>query len=141
MKKIGFLVAAVLLLASCDSTPKQTADTSVDLIVTDVHNSRNSLDYMGSYSGTLPGGSSQVDVTIVLSDSTYTKDLVYTDKSNEKFSSQGRYEWSADGSTITLLDEDKPNQYRVEENRLKQLDVEGNLIVGELADMFVLKKR
>ncbi|NDW10602.1 copper resistance protein NlpE [Dysgonomonas sp. 520] len=144
MKKIVFLFATVFLLASCNNGAKQspTTTTPVDSATTapDIHNARNSLDYKGTYKGVLPGANSEMEVTIVLTDSTYTKDVIYKDKKAKPFSSKGSYSWDDAGTTITLAGEDKPNQYAVGENKLTQLDVDGKPITGELSEMFILKK-
>ena len=145
VKKIVFLLATVFALASCNNTAKQTLETKIENApakteTVDTHNSRNSLDVAGMYKGQLPGANSEMDVTIVLTDSTYTKDIIYKDKGAKPFSSNGTYTWSADGSKITLNGEEKPNEYVVGENTLTQLDIEGKPITGDLAPMFVLRK-
>jgi hypothetical protein len=44
--------------------------------------------------------------------------------------------------TITLEAEDNfPKYYKIEENRLIQLDLNGNIITGELADNYILKNQ
>lgn len=143
MKKFVFLLAASAFLLSCNNNAKQepaTVETVDTTVVVDTHNSKNSVDYKGTYKGQLPGANSEMDVTIVLSDSTYTKDVVYKDKSSKPFSSKGNYTWNAEGTTITLVGEEKPNQYQVGENTLTQLDIEGKPITGDLASMYILKK-
>ena len=54
---------------------------------------------------------------------------------------KGKYTWNAAGNTI-ILDgvKDAPNQYFVGENTLTQLDMEGNKITGDMADLYILKK-
>jgi NlpE N-terminal domain len=45
------------------------------------------------------------------------------------------------GSIITLTGiKNKPNEYFVGENKLIQLDIDGNKITGSLADKYILKK-
>ncbi|MEN9919779.1 MAG: hypothetical protein RL662_2215 [Bacteroidota bacterium] len=148
MRKIVILSVATLLVA-CNantSSPKndQTADTSKVENVTppsDVHNAKNSLDYKGTYKGTLPTASgSGMEVTVVLADSTYTKEVKYVDKKDKAISTKGSYTWNEQGTTITLVGEDKPNQYFVEENALRHLDMEGNKITGDMEAMYILKK-
>jgi len=50
--------------------------------------------------------------------------------------------WNDAGNTITLDGkEHAPNQYFLGENMLIQLDMEGNRIVGELGERYVLRKQ
>lgn len=143
MKKIVVLFTAVLFF-SCNSkqaAPEyESGSKEIEAAPSDIHNARTSLDYTGIYKGTLPTASgSGMDITIVLSDSTYTKEILYIEQ-KDKFSSKGKYTWNSDGNTITLIGEDVPNQYFVGENTLTQLDVNGNRIEGEMEENYVLRK-
>lgn len=149
MKKILILtlcIAAFLLLFSCGSKSKknQAAENTVaaeNILPIDTHNARNSLDFMGAYRGTLPTASGEgMDVRIVLQDSTYTKEVLYIGKAEEPIVSIGTFSWNEAGNTITLNEEEKPNQYFVAENMLIQLDINGNRIEGELAEKYILKR-
>src|SRR5690606_41483708 len=54
---------------------------------------------------------------------------------------EGDFTWAEDGSAITLLGVgDASAQYKVGENKLIQLDMEGNLITSQLSDSYVLMK-
>jgi len=144
MKKIAFMCVALLFFA-CNS--KQSApEMEVDIIEAeimpeaDMHNAQNSLDYRGSYQGTLPTASgSGMNIIITLADSTYTKEITYIEQ-EDKFSSKGKYTWNAEGNTITLIGENAPNQYFIGENMLIQLDSTGHRINGEMEDNYVLRK-
>lgn len=148
MKK-SFLFALMIgsaFLFSCGNKSNQTVEPAgavEDSIVTstpDASNARTSLDYKGTYKGLLPTASgSGMEVTIVLSDSTYTKDIVYVGE-KEKLSSAGKYTWNEAGNTITLMGDEKPNQYEVGENTLTHLDIDGNKITGPIAPEYILKK-
>lgn len=145
MKKTTFLLLAVVMF-SCNNKPKPETDIDLasltdTLEVADTHNAQNSLDVKGAYKGTLPTASGEgMEITIVLEDSTYTKDVTYVGKNNKPYSSKGKYAWDKTGRIVTLSGEDKPNQYFVEENALRQLDIDGNRIVGEMGDDYVLRK-
>ena len=148
MKKSVLLLFSVVLLSSCGNkqqTDSQESSTNTDSTTTviDSHNSQNSLDIAGVYKGVLPTASAGgMEVTINLTDSTYTKDLKYlAEKSAKPYNSKGSFSWDKDGSIITLEGEDKPNQYIVEEGALRQLDIEGKKIEGQLADQYILKKQ
>lgn len=150
MKKIGlFLCAAVaVFLFSCNSKSQEgkADDASVagdSLPLPDMHNAQSSLDVAGIYKGVLPTASAGgMEVVVNLTDSTYSKDVKYLGEKNGKtFSTKGAFSWDKDGSIITLNGEDKPNQYFVEEGALRQLDIEGKKIDGNLADQYLLKKQ
>jgi len=146
MKRIVIL-SAVIILFACNSKQnkvEQILVSSIDNVqasVADAHNARTSLDYQGTYTGILPSASGSITkVTIVLDDSLFTKDIEYTDKSSMPYSSKGKYEWNAAGNTITLVGEEKPNQYFVGENTLTQMDTEGNKITGAKEGDYILRK-
>lgn len=149
MKKIAILSVAALLFA-CNNTnkPAPTGDIEIETaeiiepIADKAHNAKNSLDYKGTYKGTLPTASgSGMEVTVTLGDSTYTREIKYLEKKDKPFVNNGKYTWSEDGSVITLVGEDKPNQYHIEENAIRHLDVDGNKITGDTETDYILKKQ
>lgn len=94
---------------------------------------------MGSYEGTSPGTNSLIKTTITLkNDMTYTKDVEYLDKGDKIFSQSGIY--TSKNGIITLDDTDGAHFYQIKDNALLQLDMDGNVIEGEMAEMFVLNK-
>lgn len=149
MKKLFVLVAvATFAFASCSNKNQQaqndeTVDNATKVVeqTVDSHNAKNSLDYKGTYAGHIPSASGEgILVSITLSDSTYVKKTEYVNKKNSASEEKGTYTWNSAGNTITLAGSEKPNQYFVGENTLSQLDMNGNAITGELADMYILKK-
>lgn len=147
MKKILILSAAVLAMASCGNRNQQKNKTGADAAKTeqaataDTHNSRNSLDYAGTYEGTIPCADCPgIKISITLeAGGGYTKTMAYLEKPNI-FASKGTYKWNDAGSVVTLTDEEGSEMYKVGENTLTMLDRDGNAITGDLADMYVLKK-
>ena len=126
-------------LVSCGQKRKPDKQ---DNIVT-VHNSMNSLDWAGTYAGIIPCADCEgISVSVILNpDETYMVSYLYLGKDDnfpESFS--GKFSWDEAGSTITLDTNEIPPHYKVGENRLIQLDMEGNLITGALADQYVLGK-
>lgn len=151
MKKLFIMIAAAALLYSCggNTQKKEESQASVEDFsaiaesVSDGHNAQNSLDYEGVYTGTLPTASGEgMLVTITLSDSTYTRNIEYIGKKGSKTEEKGKYTWGKDGSVITLqnVDKESPSQYFVGENTLTQLDMDGNKITGDMAELYILKK-
>jgi uncharacterized lipoprotein NlpE involved in copper resistance len=114
--------------------------------VTTSHNSRNSSDWAGIYTGVIPSaGGMGINVRITLNtDETYKVEYQYIDKSDDIFTSTGKFTWKPDGNTIILDSEGEggfPPYYKLGENTLTHLDLEGNIITGDLADHYILKKQ
>lgn len=144
MHKVIVCLFSALIFWSCKSSPN--TDHAILSSVPDLaHNSRNSLDWDGTYRGIMPCadcGGIKTELQL-LSDGTYRLGMLYLGKSDEIFSDSGRFEWNKAGSAITLLHEgnaDASRQYQVGENVLFKLDMEGNRISGELEDQYKLFK-
>ena len=146
MRKVFFtaIFAAVLVsFASCRQQSKsETSCESTDVVVTDMHSTRISVNWQGTYKGTTPCADCEgIQTSLTLNDSTYVLETVYLGKSNEVFKTEGRFVWNDEGSRITL-DNEKTNgfntQFRVGENVVWQLDSEGKQIEGEFAAMYEL---
>jgi uncharacterized lipoprotein NlpE involved in copper resistance len=75
-------------------------------------------------------------------DLTFVIKTKYLGKGDGKvFEEKGNFVWDKMGSTISLEGlKYRPSQYKVVENRLIQLDMEGNVISGDLAEKYVLTK-
>src|SRR5688572_14827316 len=134
--KTGFLLFGLVLLSllSC-KTNKQAAS----------HNSMNSLDWVGIYTGSLPCADCQGMNTMLKlnKDLTYVIETKYTGKSNEIYKSTGTFIWDKSGNKITLNSNAQnilASSYAVGENRLTQLDANGNMVTGELANKYILNK-
>lgn len=152
MKKLFVMIAAMAVLYSCggnsqkDKEAEEKASVSefsdIAKNVSDEHNAKNSLDYEGTYTGKLPTASGEgMIVSITLNDSTYIKKTEYINKKDATFEEKGEYTWNDKGNTVILNGvKDAPNQYFVGENTLTQLDLDGNRITGETADLYILKK-
>ncbi|MDR1707333.1 copper resistance protein NlpE [Dysgonomonas sp.] len=143
MKKLFILIATIGLLYSCGGNTQKTQEqtTPETAQAVDEHNAKNSLDYQGTYTGELPTASGEgMAVSLTLEDSTYVKKTEYIGK-KEIFEDKGKYTWNAEGN-IVILDgiNDAPNRYFVGENTLTQLDMEGNKITGDMADLYILRK-
>ena len=134
-KSLVYLFIATLVisgLASCLST------RGID----EAHNSKNSLNWEGVYTGTIPAADvSGINVRLMLSqDETFVLGYEYLDRPNSQFIQTGSFTWDKKGNIITLKIKDTPPYYKVEENRLIQLDMKGKPITGNLADNYVLTK-
>lgn len=105
------------------------------------HNARNSLDWAGTYRGTLPCADCEGIETIVTLayDGRYETRWRYVGKDDQVFSDSGRLTWNEAGNTVTLGD-DPPAHYFVAENRLIRLSEDGARVTGDLAPLYVLSK-
>jgi len=138
MTKKGLLccaVAALLLAAGLGACQSNQA-------VDSAHNSRNSLDWPGVYTGVIPAADGPgIDVRITLNpDQTYELRYEYLERTNSVFTGKGKFKWDNAGNVITLDDKTFPPYYRVGENILTQLDMKGKEITGSLANNYVLRK-
>ncbi|MEN2280758.1 copper resistance protein NlpE [Algoriphagus sp. SE2] len=152
MKYLKFLLIASFLF-SCkqeqavkveETTPvEQNPINEEGLPIGD--NSKTSLDWNGTYSGIVPCADCEgIETTLTLND-----DLTYTivtnylgrnDALEETFN--GNFRWDDTGSKVILEGvKYAPNQFKVGENRIWQLDKNGEMITGDLADHYVLTKK
>jgi copper homeostasis protein (lipoprotein) len=130
---VSFLAAILIISGLCSCATNKGLDT---------HNSKNSLDWAGVYTGTIPSASGTgINVRLRLNaDQTYTLSYDYIDRPNSQFECTGSFKWDKKESTVILDVKDIPSYYKVIENALIQLDMKGKQIKGNLADDYVLKK-
>lgn len=110
----------------------------------DKSNARNSLDYLGTYYGVLPCADCEgIKTTLqLLPGQEYVLSYTYEGKEpKDYYERKGTWSWEENNTTITLDNKDKPNQYKIVENALIHLDSNGEVITGELADKYRLKKQ
>jgi uncharacterized lipoprotein NlpE involved in copper resistance len=150
--KILILAFSVLLITSCN---KKSDDTKIETTGTEIEiktdstiavgdNSQNSLDWNGTYKGTIPCADCEgIAMEITLNkDLTYTSKSVYLGKEKNEFKEKGTFSWNKEGSGITTVSENKtPSMYKVGENKLILLNSEGKENSdSKMADMYVLNK-
>ena len=132
---IHFHYFALLMLMLC-SGPAQSQTT-------EMHTGKNPLTWQGTYTGILPCADCPgIETSVTLkSDSSYLLTSRYQERQDTLYVQRGYFSWSADGNSIFLHgNEHAPARYRVRENELIQLDMDGNEIAGPLAEKFVLRK-
>ncbi|MFC3197819.1 copper resistance protein NlpE N-terminal domain-containing protein [Parapedobacter deserti] len=134
MRIFGGFMALVLAAGGCQT--KKSSSSQADT----AHNSRNSLDWRGTYTGTLPCADCPgIRYTLTLQDDgTYHLNTLYLDKGDSVFTETGKFNWDQDGSRITLTERNE--KFQVGENRLFHLDMHGNRITGNLAEHYILSK-
>ena len=139
-KGILVITIALLLLNGCNQSTKNddsnnnetTASsdtTSVAISIPD--NSFNSLDWEGTYTGTLPCedcDGKQTTITLK-KDLSYAVEIKHITKSAKLFPQEGTFEWNKEGNKITLKDiQNAPASYLVGENALIPLDANGDRV-------------
>ncbi|MCW5899835.1 MAG: copper resistance protein NlpE N-terminal domain-containing protein [Flavobacteriales bacterium] len=135
-------ITAIAILAACGGQQAPAPEPAPE-DPTPADNSRTSLDWAGTYSGTVPCADCEGIATrlTIHSDGTYVLQTQYLGKSDELFVKEGAFDWKEDGNHIVLQGiENGPSIYQVGENHLRQRDMSGNPITGELADNYVLRK-
>jgi uncharacterized lipoprotein NlpE involved in copper resistance len=150
--KILILAFNMLLITSCN---KKSDDTKIETTTTEIEiktdstiavsdNSQNSLDWNGTYKGTIPCADCEgIAMEIKLNkDLTYTSKSVYLGKEKNEFKENGTFSWNKEGSGITTVSENKTtSMYKVGENKLIILNSEGKENSdSKMADMYVLNK-
>ena len=156
MRKITVLIAfALIVLGACNTGKRvstspegssEAAFTGSEINPDPAHNSRNSVDWAGVYRGVIPCADCPgIEDEIRLNDDlTFERLMVYQER-DSRFAEKGRFEWDNTGGKIRLINEESPDQggnwFRVGENRLIMLDIEGNPIDNNIpAEMYVYQK-
>ncbi|GBU08637.1 lipoprotein [Bacteroidales bacterium] len=149
MKKIILVLSlSVFVCFACTNKKpiEEPAPAEVEEMVvsSDSHNSENSLDWAGTYKGIVPCADCEgIETEIQLTkDGTFVLKTKYLGKESVAATEDGgNFSWDESGSVITLSGlRNRPNQFSVVEGAIVQLDMEGNVIEGELAERYILRK-
>ncbi|QED37569.1 copper resistance protein NlpE [Antarcticibacterium arcticum] len=151
MKYLLLSILSLFLFTSCQN-PSQNKTTVADLPMeynplADGHNSRNSLDWAGTYSGVLSCKDCRaVETYITLNaDNSFNLTRIYLETEVDTFEvikTDGTFTWNEIGSAITLegLQDEMPN-FKVGEQFLIPLDVNGLEVRPEPGNNFKLLKQ
>ena len=150
-----FLLLLLILTLACTQQKEETLSQESEKIEQTVSenksaipmgdNSMTSLDWNGTYSGIVPCADCEgIETTLTLNiDRTFTIITNYlgrNDALEETFN--GNFRWDETGSKVILEGvKFAPKQFKVGENRVWQLDKNGEIITGELADHYILTKK
>ncbi|CEA15109.1 hypothetical protein ING2E5B_0340 [Fermentimonas caenicola] len=146
MRKIILLLMILFVVASACNTGKKTSSgTELSAEFAAEHSSRNSLDWAGVYRGTLPCADCEGIVTEIRlnSDNSFERIIDYLGKGDDKLRESGSFDWDETGGEIIITDKssDTKEWYKVGENRLIALDIDGNRIESSIPqEMYVLNK-
>ncbi|MDO9424354.1 MAG: copper resistance protein NlpE [Methylobacter sp.] len=110
----------------------------------DTHHAPNSLDWPGIYYGFTPcADCNGIKTTLALNkNNSYILITQYVGKSEREFVEKGKFTSDNKSNTIVLTPRNSSTtqQYFVGENRLIQLDNNGNRISGKLAERYILRR-
>jgi heat shock protein HslJ len=152
MNKLIYLIVIIIPVVSLLGCTEKNADQKGELseektkevkenIVDRAHNSMISLDWDGVYLGILPCADCEgIRTALTLNkDMSFKLETIYIGKSEDVFYDSGTFKWSDDGGSIQLNNANN-TRYQVGENRLMQLDMDGNRIEGDLSEKYTLRK-
>lgn len=152
MKASLFLIIMLITTVSCKPNADQSKNETIETdsnkreqseSFMQEHSSKNSLDYEGTYQGTIPcADCNGIKTTVSLfKDGTFLRTVEYLGKEDDATPEEGEYIWNDKGSAISLETSNGGTQmYQVGENVLFHLDLEGNIITGDLAELYKLSK-
>lgn len=145
----SLLFILIALLPAC-STPEATQTTQTPTIELDrdstyaFDNSRNALDWPGSYFGALPySNADRIETILTLNEGgSYRLSATPISKTRSAFELSGRFDWFGGGAKIQLRDtpDDLPALFLVGEGQLVPLDRQGNAGNGPQATESTLIK-
>jgi uncharacterized lipoprotein NlpE involved in copper resistance len=151
-----FFFATGFLLFSCKQQEQQVSqnDSVTELnaidgvssskIIPKGDTSQNALDWNGVYKGVLPCANCkgiETELSLLLNGTFVLKTKYLGKGSGEINEIKGAFSWDESGSIVVLSGLDySPNQYKVGENQLFQLDRQGEVVKGDLASLYILKK-
>jgi len=138
--KLLFTMAVTTVMLSCSVKNATQSQPNVP----DEHTAQNALDWAGRYAGHLPCA----DCEEIETELTLNNDLSYVlidvvKKNNNTLADtlNGRFSWHGNKVTLEGIPANsRPSAFKVEENRVRQLDMDGKLITGDLAQHYILTK-
>lgn len=144
MKKNHYVfILFLIILASCQ-TKQEPAVLNQSKTVADYPKTNDTQDYIGNYIGTLPCADCEgMETKITINENnTYTKSVHYLGKGTKVFEQKGGFSWNTLGNVILLNNVDNTsNQYLVTKGKMIHLDMEGNIIDGNLKKEYELSKQ
>lgn len=146
MKRKSVITVALLITliaTSCGSGNRTRQENGAEIPTGD--NSMVSVDWQGLYTGIIPCADCEGIQTLIRlnGDLSYIWKTRYLGKDETIFGTTGNFDWSDDGSTVTLINNVKEKSgpsWLVGENTLYMLDGDGNRITGDLAEQYRLNK-
>lgn len=150
-KSILLLALSSMMMVGCKNVdPKESlSEEKVEAVdsttlISDGHNSQNSLDWAGVYQGITPCADCPGIKTVLnlRENGTYALSMIYLERPEvDELKQQGEFTWDHTGSKIYLKTQGEPMALKVGENKIWMLDGSENIIEGEIGEGYILKKR
>lgn len=139
INSIRFLLFALVLMTGITACKPQKHTSKKDLNISG--NSLVSFDWEGTYLGTVPCADCDgIKTQLTLNkDFTFILKTQYPGKSDSVYQREGKFSCDKSGSHV-ILDDAGKRQFKLEENRLVQLNTTGHRISGDLAPEYILEK-
>jgi len=130
------------LLIACSTAACVPQTSAPD--VSAAASTQTSAAWLGSYAGILPCAScSGIETTLTLNaDGTYSIKELYQGE-GKPFVTKGTYTLDKAGTKVTLIDKNDNGEhrsYKLGKGKITALDMSGNVITGNMAALYVLKK-
>lgn len=138
VKLFIFILTFVLFFACKSDNNKPEEYNPID-----IHTSESSLDWAGAYKGILPCADCEgIEIVLELNyDKTYLLQKRYLGIGDEiQIEEKGTFVWDESGQKIQLKNQKAPNQYKIGEDIIWHLDKNGEIITGDLAVYYILRK-
>lgn len=134
------LTITTVVISSCSVQKSNKPAESFE----DHHTAETALDWQGSYYGILPCADCEGITTQLHLNNDLTFVLTKVWKKNYKVLSdtlKGKFTWQGNNIKLEgIADKSSADTFKVEENRLRQLDMNENEITGQLASQYILSK-
>lgn len=141
--RLAFSFLALALVWGC--ADKNNSANNNNSEVPDMHTSEIALDWLGTYSGILPCADCPGIATdlVLKPDNSYLLISEYLDTQTPLIDTvSGHFEWEGNNIALPRSNALKNARYfKVEENRVRYLDLEGQVITGALEEFYILTKQ
>jgi uncharacterized lipoprotein NlpE involved in copper resistance len=136
----------MIILQSEDVMKKNLLGAAAALLLLSVLSCATREHWAGVYTGVIPSaGGEGIDIKVTLhTNETYKIESRYIGKSDEVFTNTGKFTWNSERNIVMIASEkegEPPTYYKLGEKALIHLDIKGNIITGQLANDYILKKR
>lgn len=142
--RLLFLVVLLLSATAISSCNSANSNKSPDAQVPDQHTAQTSLDWQGTYSGNLPcADCERIEMELTLNDDQSYRLISRHVKGSQTVSDtlQGKFQWQGNKVHLEgIPDNERSSQFKIEEDQVRYLDMEGNPVTGSLAQNYVLTK-